>query len=91
MTRKIKVCAPAHNPHICYIPNTYKEKIDFLKKSTHMSLYRILCMNAKRPLKTTEQIHEFKQELRKSGYRNIGDWAVEIIDTLYETVRKINE
>ena len=90
MIKKIKVSAPAHNPHICYIPEEYKEKIEFLKKATNNSLYRILCVNAGRPLKTTEQIHDFKQELRKQGYRNIGEWAAQTIDILYETVRQIH-
>ena len=89
--KKIKVSAPAHNPHICYIPEEYKDKIEFLKKASNMSLYRILCLNAGKPLKTTEQIHDFKQDLRKQGYRNIGDWAVKLIDTLYEDMRRINE
>lgn len=88
MYRKIKVLSPRKNPHICYISSEYREKIAAIKRVSKQSLYSILCTCAGRPLETQEQIKEFKQELRKDGYRNIGEWAEKTIDALYAEVTR---
>lgn len=87
MNHKIKVLAPRKNPHICYLGKEYAEKISCVKKACGMSLYSILCTCAERQLDTTEKIHEFKKELKANGYKTIGEWAEETIDTLYKEVK----
>lgn len=81
----IKVIAPANNPHICYIPRGYEQKIAYIKKHTGQSLYRVLCASAGHALNTKEQIQDFKLHLKKLGYKTIGEWAICLIDTIYET------
>lgn len=79
----IKVIAPSSNPHICYIPRSCEEQVKYVKEKTGKSMYRILCESAGVTLSTKEKIKQFKENLRKLGYRNIGEWAVELIDKLY--------
>lgn len=91
MTEKIKVVAPRNNPHICYIPKEWASKIQAIKISSGLSLYQILSLNANQPLDTTEHIKEFKKSIQKKGYKTIGDWAVVVINTMYDQIKKINE
>lgn len=86
MEYKIKILAPRKNPHICYVSREYKPKIDAIRKASGQSLYSILCTCAGRLLDTTEAIKEFKKELRKDGYKTIGEWAEKTIDALYREV-----
>lgn len=83
MSEKIKVSAPRSNPHICYIPKEYKEQIEELKKRTNLSLYQLLCTCSKCELDTAEHIKAFKSELKSKGFRNIGEWAIALIEMLY--------
>ena len=80
----IKVVAPLNSPHICYIPKEYEQKISFVKKRTKMSLYRIICESAGKSLRTKEEIHKFKSELKLLGYKTIGDWVTYMIDYMYK-------
>ena len=88
----IKVVAPLNNPHICYIPKDYEQKVAYVKKHTKMSLYRIICESAGKSLRTKEEIHKFKTDLKALGYKTIGDWVVYMVDYMYnngcETVPK---
>lgn len=84
MKEKIKVSAPCKNPHICYIPIDRNEKIKSIKEKYNLSLYAILCTAAGKSLRTEEEIHKFKKELQKQGFKNIGDWATMLVDKLYE-------
>ena len=84
MENKIKVSAPRKNPHICYIPEDRREKIEEIKKLTGKSLYRILCEVSGSKLQEKSDIQKFKQQVKKEGYKNIGDWATYLIDLLYE-------
>lgn len=79
---KIKVSAPRSNPHICYIPKEYKEQIEIIKKQTGLSLYALLCKCSKSNLSTLENIKKFKKEVKKRGFKTIGEWAVALIHTL---------
>ena len=79
----IKVVAPLSNPHICYVPKEYEQKIAYVKKRTKMSLYKLICESAGRSLRTKEEIHKFKTDLKALGYKTIGDWVVCMIDYMY--------
>ena len=80
----IKVNAPASTPHVCYIPREYAQKVAYAKKKTGKSLYRILCVSAGESLSTKEDIYKFKNTLRSFGYKTIGEWAVVLLDVIYE-------
>lgn len=82
---KIKVVAPACNPHICYISRDLEQKISHIKLSTGKSLYGIICASAGMSLSSKENIHKFKKQLRELGYRNIGEWVEELINIICET------
>lgn len=81
----IKVVAPANSPHICYIPRSYEKTVAFVKKKTGMSMFRLLCASAGYTLYTKERILEFKQYLRKLGYKTIGEWVIRMLDIICET------
>jgi hypothetical protein len=81
----IKVVAPANNPHICYIPKAYEQKIAYVKRHTGKSLYRLLCASAGYSLGTKEQIATFKKHLKTLGYKTIGEWAMDMLDIIYNT------
>lgn len=81
--KKIKVSAPRSNPHICYIPEEYRNKINYVRKLTGKSLYNILAECSGADLSTMESIKRYKLSLRKQGFRNIGEWSVRLIDMLY--------
>lgn len=87
---KIKISAPRSNPHVCYIHKEYSEKIKELRKATKMSLYALLTLCCGYPLDTTEHIKEAKQQLRKQGFKTIGDWAEALIDLLYNSIEDID-
>lgn len=91
MADKIKVSAPRQNPHICYIPKEYKPKIEYIKASTDLSLYQVLCKCSKRDLSTQEKIKSFKKHLKTKGYKTIGDWAVDLIEDLYNNPDKLTK
>lgn len=82
---KIKVVAPASNPHICYISRELESKVKSIKENTGKSLYGIICASAEMPLCSKEQIHKFKKHLKELGYRNIGEWVEELVNMLYES------
>lgn len=86
---KIKIAAPRENPHICYIGREYSEKIKDLKKATGMSLYTLLCTCSGYLLNDKENIKKFKEETRKNGFRNIGEWAESLIDLLHASIENI--
>lgn len=83
MLKKIKVLVPAKNPHICYIPADRKGKIAVLKAKTKKSLYRILSLSAGCDFSQEGEIKALKKRLKKQGYKTIGDWATELVDSLY--------
>ena len=89
METKIKISAPRQNPHICYISSDYKPKISVLKAKLGLSTYALLteCSNAN--LSTAENIRAFKQSIKKKGYRNIGQWAEDLIDFLYDNMEDL--
>lgn len=87
--KKIKVSAPKENPHICYIPEDRKNKISHVKQAYSLSLYKILCTVAHRELSSKESIAAFKSELRKQGWKNIGEWATALVDMLYAHEEKM--
>ena len=87
---KIKIAAPRENPHICYISREYTQKIKDLKKATGMSLYNLLCTCSGYLLNEKENIKNFKEETRKNGFRNIGEWAEALIDLLHASIDNIN-
>lgn len=91
MVPKIKVSAPAQNPHICYINRLYKDKIDAIKSKTGLSLYNLLCLCGKAELKSAKEIKEFKDKLKKQGFKNIGVWAENLIDMLFSLLDSIND
>ena len=81
----IKVVAPANNPHICYIPRSYESKVQYVKKNTGLSVYRMICVSAEETLSDKSKISKFKRRLRGLGYKTIGEWVVKMIDIIYET------
>lgn len=81
-SNKIKIIAPATNPHICYVSKEFDDKIKYIKNRTKKSLYAIICASAGTPLNTKERIHEFKQRLKDLGWRNIGDWVENMITVM---------
>lgn len=81
----IKVNAPSSNPHICYIPREYEDLVKSVKAQTGKSMYRLLCESAGTTLSTKEKIKQFKAKLKSFGYKNIGEWAVELLDILSES------
>ena len=81
----IKVVAPANNPHICYISREYEKTIAFVKRKTGMSMYRLICASAGHSLSTKESIQQFKQHLKKLGYKTIGDWVACMLDIICKT------
>lgn len=80
---KIKVVAPATNPHICYISRELLPKVKAIKENTNRSLYGIICASAGTSLGSKENIHKFKKQLKSYGYKNIGEWVEELIDMMY--------
>lgn len=90
MEAKIKVSAPAQNPHICYIHREYRDKINAIKDKTGMSLYNLLCVCGNTTLRKQEQIKEFKKELKQKGFKHIGEWAEMLVDFLYERLEDLN-
>lgn len=82
--KKIKVHSPRTNPHICYIPSECRDKIEALKRKTGLTLYRLICTCANHPLSTIEEIKNFKEQVIKDGFKDIGDWATCLIEILYE-------
>lgn len=82
MANKIKVSAPRSNPHICYIPEEYRDKINRVRKYTGKSLYMVLAESVGMDLSTVENIKLCKERLRKRGFRNIGEWACTLLDKL---------
>ena len=76
----IKVNAPATNPHICYIPREYGQRVTYAKRKTGKSLYRLLCTSIGQSLSTKEDIQKAKELLRTYGYKTIGEWAVVMLD-----------
>lgn len=89
--KAFKVLAPRDNPHICYIPMDRKPKIAVLKAKTGKSVYRLLCLSAGIELKEHEDIQKLKTALKNLGYKNIGDWATELVDILYERVENLTQ
>lgn len=87
---KIKIAAPRENPHVCYISRDYSQKIADLKRVTGMSLYNLLCTCSGYLLSDKENIKNFKEEVRKNGFKNIGEWAESLIDLLHESIENIN-
>lgn len=87
---KIKIAVPKENPHICYISRDYEQKIKDLKKATGMSFYNLLCTCSGYLLNSKENIRKFKEETRKNGFKNIGEWAESLIDLLHGSVENIN-
>ena len=81
---KIKITAPASNPHICYIPKELEQKVKVLKKKTGLSLYRIICTSVGMSLSDKEKIKDCKQKLKELGYKNIGEWVVILINKMYD-------
>ena len=81
---KIKVSAPRKNPHICYISKEYAEKISSIKEETGMSLYKLICAVSGKSLDSSENIKKFREDLKKEGFKSIGEWAEKLIDLLYE-------
>ena len=82
---KIKVCAPADNPHICYLGKEMEQHIRYVKKHSGKSLYKIICESAGHSLRTKGDIHAFKEHLKRLGYKTIGEWVTELIYRLVET------
>lgn len=87
---KIKISAPRENPHICYVSKEYDTKIQDLKKATGMSFYMLLCTCSGYVLNNKENIVEFKEKVRKNGFKNIGEWAEALIDLLHASIENIN-
>lgn len=79
-----KIIAPSSNPHICYIPRNMERKIKYAKDKTGLSMYRILSESAGFALSKRENIQDFKNLLRVYGYKTIGEWAVVLLDEMYE-------
>jgi hypothetical protein len=90
MNAKIKVSAPRENPHICYIGREYESKVKEIRKATGMSLYNLLCSCSGYLLNEKENIRNFKEKLRKNGFKNIGDWAECLIDFLFDHIEEVN-
>lgn len=87
---KIKVSAPRKNPHICYISKEYKDKVAAIKENTGMSLYKLICTVSKRSLDSSENIKKFRDDLKKEGFKSIGDWAECLIDILYSQINNMD-
>lgn len=79
-----KIIAPSSNPHICYIPRSMEKKIKYAKNKTGLSMYRILSESAGFSLSKKENIQDFKELLRAFGYKTIGEWAVVLLEEMYE-------
>lgn len=84
MPRKIKISAPATNPHVCYIDNKYKEDLNRIKKETGLSAFRILEICSGYSLNTREKIKAAKAALKKQGWHTIGEWAEALIEILID-------
>lgn len=82
---KIKVTAPASNPHICYIPKELEQQVKAIKKKTGMSLYRIICTSVGITLSDKEKIKACKKKLKALGYKTIGEWVAILITKIYES------
>ena len=76
---KIKIVAPASNPHICYISSELSDRVKLVRARTRKSLYKLICESAGHSLRIKEDIHAFKGRLKKLGYKNIGEWVEEMI------------
>lgn len=87
---KIKIAAPRENPHICYIGRDYEQKIKDLRKATGMSFYNLLCTCSGYLLNSKENIRKFKEETRKNGFKNIGEWAECLVELLHQSIENIN-
>lgn len=79
----IKVNAPSSNPHICYIPRDMERRVKYAKDKTGLSLYRILSESAGFSLSKKENIQRFKDQLKELGYKTIGEWAVVLLEDMY--------
>lgn len=90
MEKKIKISAPRENPHVCYISREYDQKIKDIKKATGMSLYNLLCTCSGYSLNSKETIKKFKEEVRKKGFKTIGEWAECLIELLHGSVENIS-
>ena len=77
--KKIKISAPATNPHICYI-----------KKETGLSAYKLLEICSGCDLSSKESILKAKTKLRKDGWHTIGEWAESLIVTLIDMYNQNN-
>lgn len=88
--KKIKISAPATNPHICYIDYKYKEDLKNIKKETGLSTYKLLEICSGCDLSTKENIHQAKAKLRKEGWRTIGEWAESLIVLLIDLYNQDN-
>jgi hypothetical protein len=82
---KIKVMAPADNPHICYLDKEMEQSVRYVKKHTGKSLYKIICESAGHSLRTKGDIHAFKEHLRRLGWKTIGDWVTEMLNRIIES------
>ena len=76
---KIKVVAPASNPHICYISSELSDRVKLVRVKTKKSLYKLICESAGHSLRIKEDIYAFKGRLKKLGYKTIGEWVEEMI------------
>lgn len=89
MNRKIKVSAPRENPHICYISREYEDKVKQIRKITGMSLYSLLCTCSGYLLNEKKNIRDFKEKLKKLGFKNIGEWAECLINFVFENLENL--
>lgn len=90
-SNKLKILAPAQNPHICFVDRKYKNAIQELKQVTGKTFYSLLCTCANCRLNNKENIKKFKEHVRGLGYKNIGDWAEHLIVYLYDRIDSLNE
>lgn len=88
--KKIKISAPATNPHICYIDYKYKEDLARIKKETGLSAYKLLEICSGCDLSSKESILKAKTKLRKDGWHTIGEWAESLIVMLIDTYNQNN-
>ena len=89
MEGKIKVSVPRENPHVCYISRDYQQKVKDIREVTGMSLYNLLCVCSGSTLKDKASIKKFKDKVRKDGFKNIGDWAEDLISLLHSQLDSI--
>lgn len=86
MQGKFKVNSPSL--HICYIDENYRDKLEYIKNRTGLTVYKILCMSIGTELDTKEKVIKLRKRLKEYKFKNIGNFYEKLIDYLYNYAQK---